>query len=50
MVSPAAVETTSAVMIYCLNGGLSIALVVIGGLFAGLTLAQVFFYYLFSYR
>lgn len=39
VVSPTAVEKTSEAMIFCLNGGLSIALVIIGGLFAGLTLA-----------
>ena len=36
VVSPATVENTSELMLYCLNGGLSIALVVLGGIFAGL--------------
>lgn len=34
---------TSEAVKYFLNGGLSIALVLLGGLFAGLTLAYVFY-------
>jgi hypothetical protein len=32
-------DVTSDISFYCLNGGLPIALVLLGGLFAGLTLA-----------
>jgi hypothetical protein len=32
-------EQTSATILYCINGGFSILLVLLGGLFAGLTLA-----------
>lgn len=38
-VSPVAAERTSAVILYCLDGGISIVLVLLGGMFAGLTLA-----------
>lgn len=38
---PEVVERSHEVLVYCLNGGLSIALVLLGGLFAGLTLAFV---------
>jgi hypothetical protein len=40
---PELADATADILLYCVHGGLSIALLLLGGLFAGLTLAYVIF-------